>query len=450
VNPPEADDGVDGIPSTVESTLDRVADLVVVGGGLAGCLTALAYRKQHRAATIVLLESGPALGGNHTWCCFASDLAEGGLEGEAARRRELLDRVVARRWSSHRVKFPSFERELDGEYLCVTAEKLRSVMQSDFAATTGSTVLTDTPVRSLVPHAVELADGRRIRGTLVVDARGGRPAKPDRGMATDDHAAGGGGDSGGGYQKFLGREVCVKDAPAAYLSSPLVMDATTPQVDGFRFMYCLPLQADHILIEDTCFSNDPGLNLADSRERIATYARQHGLRIERVVREEMGVLPMPGRDESPPGATDDGPGEPIGYRAGLFHSGTGYSLPIAVEIAVALAAGDSAAPSESTAPIRARLRQQNRFFERLNHLMFVGVPAEHRRAIFERFYQLPAGTIERFYGARTTWMDRARLLAGRPPRGFRWREVLAQSVRSRRRASPAVEGDTAETLKEAT
>jgi len=35
--------------------------------------------------------------------------------------------------------------------------------------------------------------------------------------------------------------------------------------------------------------------------------------------------------------------------------------------------------------------------------------------VFERFYQLPEPLIERFYAARSTPLDKMRILTGKPP-----------------------------------
>ena len=40
---------------------------------------------------------------------------------------------------------------------------------------------------------------------------------------------------------------------------------------------------------------------------------------------------------------------------------------------------------------------------------------QRRRDIFERFYTLPEGLIERFYVARSTRSDKLRILCGKPP-----------------------------------
>ena len=43
------------------------------------------------------------------------------------------------------------------------------------------------------------------------------------------------------------------------------MDATVPQVDGYRFFYVLPLAPDRLLVEDTYFSDSTHLDVAQLR-----------------------------------------------------------------------------------------------------------------------------------------------------------------------------------------
>ena len=60
---------------------------------------------------------------------------------------------------------------------------------------------------------------------------------------------------GCGFQKFLGLEL--EFEAAARARAPLLMDATVPQLGGFRFFYVLPLSPTRLLVEDTRFSLDP-------------------------------------------------------------------------------------------------------------------------------------------------------------------------------------------------
>jgi hypothetical protein len=74
--------------------------------------------------------------------------------------------------------------------------------------------------------------------------------------------------------------------------------------------------------------------------------------------------------------------------------------------------------------LRTELTAQIRFFTRLNRLLFEACSPAERWKILERFYRLPAETIVRFYAMRTTRMDRARILLGRPPGRLAWRKAL--------------------------
>jgi lycopene beta-cyclase len=58
--------------------------------------------------------------------------------------------------------------------------------------------------------------------------------------------------------------------------------------------------------------------------------------------------------------------------------------------------------------------------------MFRAYPPPSRWNVLERFYrEMPEDTIRRFYALDMTVGDRARLLLGRPPRGFSLRLAWA-------------------------
>ena len=47
-------------------------------------------------------------------------------------------------------------------------------------------------------------------------------------------------------------------------------------------------------------------------------------------------------------------------------------------------------------------------------MLFAAEPTQRRR-VFERFYRLDAGLVERFYAAKSIAADRLRVLCGKPP-----------------------------------
>ena len=112
------------------------------------------------------------------------------------------------------------------------------------------------------------------------------------------------------------------------------MDATVEQLDGYRFVYQLPLSPTDLLIEDTYYSGSPVLDDDALCSRIDGIAWQVGGSHE-VVAEERGVLPVVLSGE----VASLWRGEPvprIGVRGGFFHPTTSYSLPDAVANAVLL------------------------------------------------------------------------------------------------------------------
>jgi lycopene beta-cyclase len=204
----------------------------------------------------------------------------------------------------------------------------------------------------------------------------------------------------------------------------------------------LPFSARRVLVEDTIYSENALLDHAQCERGILSYAARNGARIARVLRREFGVLPLPIRasassSPSPPSSRSRAEPLRVGYRGGFFHVVTGYSLPIAVRVALAVAR--SPTPDDARAAVASVARDlgpQQRFGRLLNRLMFDAMPAASRWTAFERFYRLPDETIARFYASRSTWRDQARVLVGRPPAGLSWSRILGpRSHPSRREPS---------------
>jgi lycopene beta-cyclase len=272
---------------------------------------------------------------------------------------------------------------------------------------------------------VRLADGRELRAPLVLDARGPAPELADGSRC--------------GYQKFVGRELELRADHG--LELPIVMDARVDQRDGYRFFYVLPLGPRRVLVEDTRFTDTPELDRPRLGAEIDAYAAGLGLQVERSLRTEDGVLPMPWVHRPTLGS-----GSPfaLGYRGGWMHPATGYSFPLAVRVAQLIPRKpDEPDVAQALASLARALRGQLAFACTLNRLLFRWFLPARRSAVFERFYGLPAPTIQRFYALGSTPLDRLRILAGRPPRGFSLRARLGATARNadrrgRAASAPAV------------
>lgn len=100
-------------------------------------------------------------GGEHVWSFFESDVAPA--------HRDLVEPLIARRWSGYDVHFPGYSRRLGTAYASVTSRRLDEVVR---AALPADALLTGAEVRQAAPTGVILADGREIRADAVIDARG--------------------------------------------------------------------------------------------------------------------------------------------------------------------------------------------------------------------------------------------------------------------------------------
>jgi lycopene beta-cyclase len=369
---------------------ERDCDIAVVGGGLAGGLIALALASRRPGIAVRVLEAGPALGGNHRWSWFESDLSPEG--------RALLEVFPITRWDEgYDVLFPKFARTLRTPY--------RSLASADFAAgiermLPPGTVRTNAPAAALDRDGVTLASGERIAARAVIDCRG---------FAPTPHLS-------GGWQVFMGRHS--RTARPHGVERPIVMDAEVDQLGGYRFVYVLPLAADEIFVEDTYYQDSPELDRPALARHLGEYCERHGYGGE-ILGEETGVLPVvTGGDFAAFQAAQRIEGVGIaGARGGFVHPLTGYTLPFAVETALTIADNADLPGDRLAALLDERSRghwRATRFYRRLGAMLLAAPPGQ-RRAVFARFYRLDESLIERFYAARSTFADRVRILCGKPP-----------------------------------
>ena len=372
------------MPSTIN------CDLAIVGGGLAGSLIALALARKRPGLDVRIIESADTLGGNHIWSFFSADVAQ--------EHRWIISPLISFGWTSYDVAFPAHARTFQMPYYSIESIRLDAVVRG---ALPEKALMLGRKVLAAGPRAVVLADGDRIEAQGVIDARG-----PGDLNLLDL-----------GWQKFVGREYHLAephDDPR-----PMVMDATVPQIDGYRFVYCLPFAATRMFVEDTYYSDGPALDVAALNARTDAYVAARGWQAERVGHEEAGVLPVAmGGDFDAYWQSGGNKTAKAGVRAGLFHPTTGYSLPDAVRTAALIADTtdlSGAALHDLTHHFARRMWRQRGFYRMLDAMLFKAAEPDERYRILERFYRLNPQLVGRFYAGRSTAIDKLRILTGKPP-----------------------------------
>ncbi|MBV9882335.1 MAG: lycopene beta-cyclase CrtY [Sphingomonadaceae bacterium] len=361
--------------------------LVIAGGGLAGCLAALAMAKLRPEAPLLLVEAGEAFGGNHIWSFFDSDVDPAD--------RWLVAPMIATSWDGYDVRFPKRARTLLTGYNSCRSSLLDQAVRARLRP---DQYRLGTPIAAVDRDGLTLTGGERIAAGAVIDARGA-----DRLEALEL-----------GWQKFVGVEYRL--AGPHGLARPIVMDAIVDQSEGYRFLYCLPFAPDRLLVEDTYYSLDPSLDPDALEARVRAYAEAQGWRIAHVESREQGLLPVAmGGDFDAFWPDDKGPAR-LGLRGGFFHPTTGYSLPDAVRLALLAARQPDLAALPAILRGEARRLWRGRgFYRLLDRMLFRAAAPARRYRVLEHFYRLDPAIIARFYAGRSSLSDKVRILSGRPP-----------------------------------
>ncbi|HEX8402354.1 MAG TPA: lycopene beta-cyclase CrtY [Allosphingosinicella sp.] len=364
--------------------------LLIAGGGLSGCLAALAMARARPEVPVLLVQDGDTFGGNHTWSFFDGDIAESD--------RWLMEGLISHCWQGYYVAFPEHSRKLKSGYNSVLSTDLDRLVRERLRP---DQYRLGTKVVAVRDNELVLLGGEKIRADGAIDARGAAN------LSMLDL----------GWQKFFGREY--RFAKPHGVDRPVIMDATVDQLDGYRFVYCLPFSDTRMLVEDTYYSDTPDLDTARLGERLDAYLAQRRWVAAEVEREESGVLPVAiGGDFGGFWRVGGARVAKFGMRGGFFHPTTGYTLPDAVRTAIMLTRQkdlNGAVLHNVFETYAAQTWKKRDFYRALNTLLFRAAEPPQRYKVLERFYRLDQALIARFYAGQSSMLDRVRILSGKPP-----------------------------------
>lgn len=365
-------------------------DVILVGGGLTNSLIAIRLAQLRPDMSVAIVERSSTIDRDQIWSSFSHDISP--------EQQAWTEPLVTHRWGEYSVRFPGGIRKFQATYRTVGSAEVAAAVRT---ALPPDNILVNAPVTALDVTSVTLADQRVLTAKAVIDGRG----------LGADHSL------DLRWQKFVGIEIELTHDHG--LTGPIVMDATVPQCDGYRFVYTLPLSPRQLLVEDTYFSDDGMLATDLVRDRVLEYAKLQGWDVARIVRSEGGVLPMAlGGQISDVWSSAPKGVALVGLRAGLFQPATGYSFPDAVRTADLIAAlYDLSGTSiyEAQRDHSVQVWRERAYYRYLNSLMFLGSRSDRRYRVIERFYKLRPKLVHRFYAGQSTLFDKMRILIGKPP-----------------------------------
>ena len=395
--------------------MEKKFDVLILGGGLAGSLAALKLRSSKPDLKIALIEANDRVGGHHTWTFHESDLPNDAMEW--------IRPLLLKTWERSTVRFPKIEKTTEGRFHLIRSEELRAVV------TDRVEVVLSAPVARATESQAILENGDTYNADLVLDARG-LVNKPSTAIPAAAVAVG-----VNGYHKYIGYDLTLGETHG--LTAPVLIDATCPQLDGFRYYSLLPLNDKTLYAQETYYSDSPDLNPERISRSIESYAERRGWKLAKREREEISSVPMPMTSEYLSlGAT--GEALPIGMRGGYYHATTTNAFPDAAKVAEFLASHEG---EFSTAKVREALAKwrrpwlsRQRFYRLLNRFLYFASEPTLRYQVLQNLFEQPTDVVSRYTGGRTSWGDRLRILSGRPPlpfdltlKSFSERAVLARN-----------------------
>ncbi|HEY5820877.1 MAG TPA: lycopene cyclase family protein [Propionibacteriaceae bacterium] len=374
--------------------------VVVLGLGPSG--RAMAHRLAAHGVEVTAIDPAPARPWTPTYAAWADELPSW-LPAEV-----ISTRTPARGWALH-------EHDLGRDYVVLDTARLQHALSDD-----GVQVITGQVVDA-TDHEVTLGDGRSVTADLVLDARGSRPAL-DRAQQT-----------------AIG--LVVRHEDASMFTETWFMDwrrdNDTGPDDPPSFLYVVPLDDDHLLLEETCLVGRPALGGAELRRRLRARLASRGVRLTGDEREERVRFSVEPETRPGPGSAASRAPVAIGARGGMMHPATGYSVAASLSVAERLggAIADGAhSRCEITDVLWSRSARSTHALQRVGLTTLLRLPPSGTVAFFEAFFRLPPERQRAYLSARdrpaATLAAMASMAISLPP-SLSWVAVTSVGRRSR-------------------
>jgi lycopene beta-cyclase len=276
------------------------ADLLILGGGLAGLSIAARLARRGVGGRVIVIEQRACYEDDRSWA-FWTPVGSRWACSAAATWQQW--RFGVRAGGTVVAAAPQWR------YVFIRSLTVYDAARSDIAANQRVTLALGVQAGAVQRQAgglmVETSAGR-LHARHVIDARPPDPQRVARSQL---------------LQSFYGREITIAEPTDASVADVMYDMRCDPQ--GFVFAYVLPLSPRHALVEVTRFATKFHDRLALAQE-LDTLLAKRGWSDASVVREEHAVLPMglppSSRHEAMPGMVR------AGTAAGALRAASGYGF----------------------------------------------------------------------------------------------------------------------------
>lgn len=354
--------------------------MLIAGGGLAGCLAALALARHRPDVPVLIVEERETFGGPGFHHVFEEE-----LDGEAL---ALVEPLAVASWPGFYVAFDQFSRKLKAPCLGFDGPALHRAMTETLAPNQYRLGVKVVAVRD---DALVLDGGEEIKAEGAIDARGAAN------LSQLDV----------GYEARLERRY--RFAAPHGVDRPVLIDATANGGGGSHFFQVAPLDDERLIVADISLA-DRNLPGEQAAARLDHYVSLRGWRGGEIEDGAVVTRPLPrGGDFAAFWRIGGARVAKLGLRGGFVHPVTGRTVADGAHAAMLLAAQQdfSGAALHDLFEGEARRLWRGREFLRGVGRSLAG--GEDRTAKLAALFALDPGLITRFHADKLGMFERMKV-----------------------------------------
>jgi lycopene beta-cyclase len=352
--------------------------MLIAGGGVAGCVAALAMARLRPDKALLLVGEEVRFGGGSGMLVLDAGLSQD--------ERALLGAIEAKSWGGCYVALPSRSRKLKLACHLVTTEAIHEAVGDAL----GDDSTRTAKVVAIRDDSLLLPGGETLGGEGALDARGWAH------QTTLEIA----------WRHRTARTCRFADRHRVDL--PVLADMTLEK-GGCGHFTCIPIDEKTLRIERIDYSRSPEGG-ADGAERIEDYVTRRGWHDGEPGKAESSSRPVPlGGDFAAYWRIGGARVAKLGARGGFSHPFTGSALPDALRTGLALAKQtdlSGTALHDLFEAEAAALWKRREFHRSVNRLLL-----DRGTEALAALYDLDAPLLERFFAEEVGLFDRRKILA---------------------------------------